>query len=666
MRQFLAIATMLIVAAGSLLTAAPSHAQSKGEIVIGVQCDRTGPTQVVGTVLCPGFHDYVALVNSKGGVEGFKIKALEIDHEYKVPPAVEAYERHKKEGAVTMAVYGTPQIYALAAKLTEDRIPGTSPGFGSAAAADGVRYPYIFPIAATYWSQGAAAVDFVKKQLGGNLKGKKIAFIFYDNPAGREPIEVLEDLAAKEGFQLKTFAVPPPGVEMGAQVLDIAQRFRADFVIGHLFGGSPQVSIKEFKRVGYPLKKFVSFVWGAGEANIEGAGGFAVAEGYYVMQFAGVGSDYPVLNEIREMYKKQGKEPPKEMASTVFYNRGVLIGALHVEAIRNALKAKPDGKITGVDTKNGFEKISNFTLGGLVPPLKITPTDHEGGGLVQIWQVKDGKFVKVTDWFAAYQDVVANVEVIYDGVILVLKGVSLNVREGGITTLLGANGAGKTTTLKAVSGLLRSERGDVTKGSIEFNGRRIDRLAPHAVVRQGIVQVFEGRRVFEHLTTEENLIAGAHIQTDRQRVAAGIERVYGYFPRLKERRGVQAGYLSGGEQQMLVIGRALMASPHVMLLDEPSLGLAPMLVEEIFGIVQQLNRQEKLTVLLVEQNATLALTIADHGYVMENGRIVLDGTAAMLTQNADIKEFYLGLTEVGGRKSYRDVKHYKRRKRWLS
>ena len=407
MKQFLAIATALMVAAGSLLAAGSSQAQSKGEIVIGVQCDRTGPTQIVGTVLCPAFHDYVALVNSKGGVEGFKIKALEIDHEYKVPPAVESYERHKKDGAVTMAIYGTPQIYALAAKLTEDRIPGTSPGFGSAAAADGVRYPYIFPIAATYWSQGAAAVDFVKKQMGGSLKGKKIAYIFYDNPAGREPIEVIEDLATKEGFQLKTFAVPPPGVEMGAQVLDIAQRFRADFVISHLFGGAPSVSIKEFKRVGYPLRKVVSFVWGAAEANIDGAGGFAVAEGYFAMQFAGVGTDYPVLNEIREMYKKQGKEPPKEMASTVFYNRGVLIAALHVEAIRNALKAKPDGKITGVDTKNGFEKISNFTLGGLVPPLKITNTDHEGGGLVQIWQVKDGKFVKSTDWFAAYQDVVA-------------------------------------------------------------------------------------------------------------------------------------------------------------------------------------------------------------------------------------------------------------------
>ncbi len=209
MRRSLIVLLMVVVigAMGALGGASPAAGQ---EIVIGVQCDRTGATQIVGTVLCPGFHDYIALVNSKGGVEGHKIKDLEIDHEYKVPPAVESYERFKKEGAVSIAVYGTPQIYALAAKLTEDRIPGTSPGFGSAAAADGVRYPYIFPIAATYWSQGTAAVDFVKKQLGGSLKGKKIAYIFFDNPAGREPIQVLEDLAAKEGFQLKTFAVPPP------------------------------------------------------------------------------------------------------------------------------------------------------------------------------------------------------------------------------------------------------------------------------------------------------------------------------------------------------------------------------------------------------------------------------------------------------------------------
>jgi branched-chain amino acid transport system substrate-binding protein len=407
MRQVLAIAMALLLGGTSLLAPAPSMAQSKGEVVIGVQCDRTGATQIVGTVLCPGFHDYVALVNSKGGVEGFKIKALEVDHEYKVPPSIESYERFKQEGAVSIAVYGTPHIYALAAKLTEDRIPGTSPGFGSAAAADGTRYPYIFPIAATYWSQGTAAVDFVKKQLGGTLKGKKIAFLFYDNPAGREPIQVLEDLAAREGFQLKQFAVPPPGVEMGAQVLDIAQRFRADFVINHLFGGAPAVAIKELKRVGYPLRKMIGFVWASAEVNIEAAGGFAASEGYYTMQFAGVGTDYPVLNEIREMYKKEGKPAPKEMASTVYYNRGVLIGALHVEAIRNALKAKSGGKITGADVKGGFEKISNFTLGGLVPPLKITPTDHEGGGLVQIWQVKGGKFVKSTEWYAAYPDVLA-------------------------------------------------------------------------------------------------------------------------------------------------------------------------------------------------------------------------------------------------------------------
>jgi branched-chain amino acid transport system substrate-binding protein len=408
MRHSLAILTALLLAGGTLLVPpAPSAAQSKGDIVIGVQCDRTGPTQIVGTVLCPGFHDYIALVNSKGGIEGHKIKAMEIDHEYKVPEAVEAYERFKQAGAVSIAVYGTPQIYALTEKLTEDRIPGTSPGFGRADAADGTRYPYIFPISATYWSQATAAVDFVKKELAGNLKGKKIAYIFYDNPAGREPLPILEDLAKKEGFQLREFAVPPPGVEMGAQISDIVHRYRADFVIAHLFGGAPAVSIKEFKRVGYPLRKVISFVWGSAEANIDAAGGFAAAEGYYTMQFAGVGSDYPVLKEIRGMYRKEGKPAPKEMASTVFYNRGVLVAALHVEAIRNALKAHPDGKITGADVKAGFEKISNFALGGLVPPVKLTPMDHEGGGLVQIWQVKGGKFVRVTDWYSAYPDVVA-------------------------------------------------------------------------------------------------------------------------------------------------------------------------------------------------------------------------------------------------------------------
>ena len=259
-----------------------------------------------------------------------------------------------------------------------------------------------------------------------------------------------------------------------------------------------------------------------------------------------------------------------------------------------------------------------------------------------------------------------NIEVVYDRVILVLKGVSIGVGKGSITTLLGANGAGKTTTLKAISGVLRSERGEVTKGTIQLDDRRIDGMRAHDVARLGLVQVFEGRRVFENLTAEENLIAGGHVQKDGGAVKQGIELVYSYFPKLKERRHQLSGYLSGGEQQMLAIGRALMSRPRVVLLDEPSLGLAPMLVEEIFGIVGRLVKQEKLSVLLVEQNAAMALAVADHGYVMENGRIVLEGPADKLRDNSDIKEFYLGLNEGGARKSYRDTKHYKRRKRWLS
>ena len=259
-----------------------------------------------------------------------------------------------------------------------------------------------------------------------------------------------------------------------------------------------------------------------------------------------------------------------------------------------------------------------------------------------------------------------NIEVVYDGVILVLKGVSLVVRDGAITTLLGANGAGKTTTLKAISGLLGSERGQLTKGTIELDGARLDRLPAHEVVRAGVTQVFEGRRVFENLTVEENLIAGGHAQPDQKLVRASIDSVYEIFAPLRERRQQQAGYLSGGEQQMLAIGRALMSAPKVILLDEPSLGLAPRFVEDICRVIRRLKNERALTVLLVEQNAALALEIADHGYVMENGRIVLEGPAEALRQNPDIKEFYLGLDEAGTRRSYYDVKRYRRRKRWLS
>jgi branched-chain amino acid transport system ATP-binding protein len=261
---------------------------------------------------------------------------------------------------------------------------------------------------------------------------------------------------------------------------------------------------------------------------------------------------------------------------------------------------------------------------------------------------------------------VNNIEVIYDHVILVLKGVSLEVPEEGIVALLGANGAGKSTTLKAISGLLRTERGDVTKGGVELAGEAIHRREASEVVRRGIVQVMEGRHVFEHLTVEENLLTGGYIQRKGQSLKRDLDRVYEYFPRLRERRSVRAGYVSGGEQQMLAIGRALMAHPRLMLLDEPSMGLAPMLVQEIFEIVGRLNREEKVAVLLAEQNASMALRFAQCVYVMENGRVVLDGDVKAVSENEDIKEFYLGLSGVGQRKSYRDVKQYKRRKRWLS
>ena len=261
---------------------------------------------------------------------------------------------------------------------------------------------------------------------------------------------------------------------------------------------------------------------------------------------------------------------------------------------------------------------------------------------------------------------VSNVEVIYDHVILVLKGVSLTVPEGGIVALLGANGAGKSTTLKAISGLLRTERGEVTKGGIEFLGAPIHRLDPADIVRRGVVQVMEGRHVFEHLSVEENLLTGAYTRGGGRAMKDDLERVYAYFPRLVERRSVSAGYISGGEQQMLAIGRALMAHPRVMLLDEPSMGLAPMLVAQIYEIVARLNREEKVTVLLAEQNAAMALRVAEYAYVMENGRVVLDGDRRTISENEDIKEFYLGLSGVGQRRSYRDVKSYRRRKRWLS
>jgi len=261
---------------------------------------------------------------------------------------------------------------------------------------------------------------------------------------------------------------------------------------------------------------------------------------------------------------------------------------------------------------------------------------------------------------------VNNIEVIYNHVILVLKGVSLTVPKGGITALLGGNGAGKTTTLKAISNLLHSERGEVTKGSINYRGERVQGMDPEALVKKGVIQVMEGRHCFEHLTVEENLLTGSYTRKDGSAaIANDLEKVYTYFPRLKERRKSQAGYTSGGEQQMCALGRALMSRPETILLDEPSMGLAPQLVEEIFQIVKSLNEQEGVSFLLAEQNTNVALRFAHYGYILESGRIVMDGPAAELRENPDVKEFYLGVSEEG-RKSFREVRSYRRRKRWLA
>ena len=259
-----------------------------------------------------------------------------------------------------------------------------------------------------------------------------------------------------------------------------------------------------------------------------------------------------------------------------------------------------------------------------------------------------------------------NIEVMYHEVILVLKGVSIDVPQGGIIALLGANGAGKSTTLKSISGLLKHEDGEVTDGSIEFMGEKIHHLSAEEIAKRGIFQIIEGRRVFEHLSVEENLRVGAHLRGTGSASKERLEMVYRYFPRLVERRSVLAGFISGGEQQMTVIGRALMAQPKLMLFDEPSMGLAPLLIKEIFEIITKLNSEEKIPLLLVEQNVKLALTVAPYAYVLENGRLVMHDTSQKLKENPDIRDFYLGLSDIGERKSFRNVKHYKRRKRWLT
>lgn len=397
----------LMVGLALVLTTGINGVASAKEFVVGFQCDRSGPTQTVGAFLCDGAHDYIRLANKQEIFgPGNTVRLFEIDHAYNVPRGVEAYERHKAAGAITYFLYGTPHTYALTPKLTKDKIPGTSPGFGSAAAANGKEYPYIFPIAATYWSQGGAAVKFVmdRWQAAGMSGAPKIAYLYYDNPAGREPLPVIRDLQEQLGFTLREFAVPPPAVEMRPQMLDIVRNYKADWVIAHLFGRAPGISIKEFSRLQFPLDHVISFVWGGAESDINVAG-WEAAQGYYALEFAGVGQDHSIIRDIKQMYADEGKPAPEQMKISVYYNRGVFIGALHARAIQLAIQ-KHGNDITGVETKEGFESIRDFDLGGFLPPINITPADHEGGGWVQVWQVKGDKWVKATEWMRGYRDVV--------------------------------------------------------------------------------------------------------------------------------------------------------------------------------------------------------------------------------------------------------------------
>lgn len=368
-------------------------------IKIGGACDRTGSTKVIGVELCPGVVDYIALINKKGGVLGHKLDYTEIDHAYLVPRAVEAYERLTREGAVVIMNYGVPTLYGLTSRAMADKIPVFNTGTGRSDAIDGEIWPYIFPGTASYWSQAGAAMKYIQDH--GAKRGAKIAFLYYDNPAGREGIPMLEGVAAKEGYVLRMFAVQPPGLDMQPQVNEIARDFKADWVVGGLFGQSAPVAIKELRRAGYPLNRVISFAYGAGEADVEAAG-WDIAQGYLGLQYATVGRSAAVIQDLVKMYRDEGKEVPKYLGG-VYYNRGVLVGAVIVEAIRLAIQNE-GLPLTGDKVRKGFEAIRNFNAQGIAPPLSLTPKDHEGGGYLRVYEVKGSEWVLASEWMRAYRD----------------------------------------------------------------------------------------------------------------------------------------------------------------------------------------------------------------------------------------------------------------------
>ena len=385
------------------LTLTSAATAEKKPIVIGYQADYDRLT-TIGPQVAAGIKDYAKLLNKKGGIDGHPVEFMECNHGYDVNRSLECYQRHKMAGIVSLSTFGTPHTYAITPKLHADKIPAISPGFGRADSMDGTQFPYLFPVAATYWSQATAAIKYIQEVEGKPIKGLKIAYLYYDNPAGQEPMGIFEKLQKKFGFKFRTFGVPSPGLEMGAQVTDITRRYKADWVIAHLFGRAPSVSLKELKRKGFPLDHYIGFVWGVSESDVAAAGK-ELSKGMLSIQYTGLGHDYDIHREIEAMYKEEGKPLSKYYDITGYYNRGIFFAALQAEAVRQAIKLH-GLPVTGEKVRDGYEQIRGFTMGGLLAPLEITPEDHEGGGWVRVYQWDGGKFILKKDYFKAYRYVI--------------------------------------------------------------------------------------------------------------------------------------------------------------------------------------------------------------------------------------------------------------------
>jgi branched-chain amino acid transport system substrate-binding protein len=379
-------------------------AEEKKPIVVGCQMDYD-KLVTIGPVVAQGIKDYTAYwQKTVKTIDGYPVEMMECNHGYDVNRALECYERQKMGGIVSLSLYGTPHTYALTPKLMADHIPAICPGFGRADAMDGKKFPYIFPAAATYWSQATAAIKYIQEVQKKPIKGLKIAYLYYDNPAGKEPMGVFKKLQDKFGFKFRTFGVPAPGVEMGAQVTDITGRYKADWVIGHMFGRAPSVALKELYRKGFPLDHYLAFVWADCETDIAAAGE-ELSKGMLGIQYTGMGHDYDVCRGIEKMYKDEGKPLTKYWNTTGYYNRGLYWIAVQIEAVRLAMKLHGP-PITGEKVKDGYEHIKGFTMGGIFAPIEITPEDHEGGGWIRIYQWNGKQFDLKKDWFRAYRDII--------------------------------------------------------------------------------------------------------------------------------------------------------------------------------------------------------------------------------------------------------------------